>query len=319
MTVDGVIDASGGRGGQPLATTSDPNLLTSLEATPGGSGAGGSILLQTLNLSPLGALAGRLNVRGGPVTNGIQSSTGGAGSMGLVRVEAGSTANGSVPSFDSVARSVSPVDTTNLPASSAWVSVEPNGWQRLLVMSIFNQPDPLTGVPLTFLPDALSGAQSCWLRPEGNFFRLTFQSDDPMTGDRGWDMKVVLAGVEVDYRAPGSFEDIFGSDVQDPNVLGLGAPFIVRFQGARAIKEIADVDLCTVPLTGPDSPIQPGSLTPWVLHPDELNTYWEDVFPASPGEVSKRKPNMIRYQIVFNRLPANFVGVDEVFIKMQPE
>jgi hypothetical protein len=199
------------------------------------------------------------------------------------------------------------------------VSVAPSGWRRLPAATFLGLPDPLTGEPLAFLPDAFSGAQSCWLRPEGNFFRLAFQSDDATSGARGWDMKVVLAGGEVDYRAPGSFEEVFGGDLQDPGVPGLGAPFVVRFQGARAVEAIADGDLCSVPLAGPDSPIQPDSLTPWVRHPDELNTYWESVFPGSPGEVSKREPNMIRYQIVFHRLAASFLGVDDLFIRVQPE
>jgi hypothetical protein len=330
MTVDGVIDASGGRGGQPLTAGTDPSVLQKIAASPGGSGAGGSILLQTLNLK-LSQLAGRLVVPGGPQTTGIQGFLGGTGGTGLVRVEAGNPGNNSVPVFDNVARAVNPVDTLDLPASSAWLSVEPNGWERLQIGGVLNLLHPLTGDPLVYLPDGMSGSQSCWLQPEGNFFRLTFEPDDSMAGTFGWDMKVVLPGVSIDYRAQG-FESQFQmlsmggllSELQDPTAAfpALGSPFIVRFQGARAIKEISD--LCNVPLSGSLTPIQPDSLTPWVLHPAELNDYWDLRFPTSPGEVSKRRPNMIRYQIVMNRTAAiaaglNFVGIDDVFVDVTPD
>jgi hypothetical protein len=223
----------------------------------------------------------------------------------------------------------------------AWVSVDSNGWQRLNLSSVPTL-HPLSGDAQTYLPDGFSGAQSCWMRPEGNFFRLNFLADTAT--EPGWTMDVRISPNEtvppLTYRISSldpnysstTIEGVFAADVSSGGIISklqdaasvmggtVGSPFIVRFQGARAVKDIPD--LCNVPLTGAFSPIQPDSLTPWVLHPAELNDYWDLVFPTQPGEVSKRRSTMIRFQIIFNRRALNgftFSGVDNVSIRAQPD
>ncbi len=330
--VTGVIDASGGRGGRPNISPLIDFTLTA--ATPGGSGAGGSILLQTLELQ-LATLTGRLNVSGGTASIGVSTSVGGSGSMGFVRVEAGSATSATVPAFASVSQTVTPVPSTDPSAPNTWLSVEPGGWSQLDTSGFFMQPHPNTGDTMVYFPDSFSGAQSCWMRPAGNFFRLTFDADVP--GTPGWNMIVsLLDGSLIPYRkstldagygatVEGFFRNMNGgltSMLQSPDPMNpfLGSPIIVRFQGARAIAEIPN--LCDVPLTGASSPLQFDSVTPWVLHPAELNVYWESVFPSDPGEVSKRQPTLIRYQILFNKTVASsfpFRGIDNIEIFAQPD
>ncbi len=339
LSIDGVVDASGGRGGRPVQKLDPANLDERLVA-PGGSGAGGSVLLQTLDLQ-LASLAGRLNISGGPSSVG-NLSTGGSGGTGFVRVEAGRTAFLTVPGFTSIVPTVTPIPSTDPANPGTWLSVAATGWLQLNANQFFGMMHPNSGDTMSYFPDAMSGAQSCWMQPPGNFFRLTFLDDDPGTLVPGWNMMVTMAdGSKTPYRAattdpnyPNTIEGGFaaldgqvGFLQEPPEVMAPteGSAILIRFQGARAVREIDD--LCDVPLTGPDSPLQPGSLTPWVLHPAELNAYWDAVFAGDPNEtaeVSKRRSTMIRYQIIFNRTatrtaPLAFVGVDDVVILAQPD
>src|SRR5574341_1084624 len=117
------------------------------------------------------------------------------------------------------------------------------------------------------MPTGWSGAQSCWIRPEGNFFKLAFED---------WDMHLVIESQaesqsfrgDNDLFPPGtSLEEAWGSDFGD-------APVVVRFQGARATGVL--VDPCAVPESGISSPLAPGSITDWVRNPAELNDFFPD-------------------------------------------
>ena len=118
--------------------------------------------------------------------------------------------------------------------------------------------------------------------------------------------------------AGSSWEDIFGTILRDPNdapAAMTNSPIVVRFQGVRAIAGIPD--LCGVVLSGPGTPVLPESLTPWVYHPVELtgtgadDGYWDLVAATgaiSTAEASKRRPNMVRFQVVFDPLHPSFQG-----------
>jgi len=163
----------------------------------------------------------------------------------------------------------------------------------------------------------MSGAQSCWFKPEGSFFLLEFLEDevDAGTGEvlvPGFDLRVLplpLTLGEQSFRGP---NDLFTQSLEELLGTELGsAPFVVRFQGARAVKQINDP--CTVELEGPGADIELGSLTGWVKHPAELNAYYED---------PSLRPNMFRFQIVFDRTqPAAGViaGITEVTVRVLPD
>jgi len=331
LVLDGQVDASGGKGGDSAPIT-DPNLIEDADASPGGGGAGGSVLLQGQAVQ-VSNLPGRVDISGGEGGEGIQDSFGGAGSTGLLRIESGLISDGTVPILEEVADGVLPFDPADRSASADFISVDE--FLPIKIDEFIPGDDPLTLQPIEFLPGSFSGARSCWMRPSGNFFSLEFLADEP--GEPGWTMDVLIGTppTVVPYRGtPGDpgYENTTEGFFADPSQDGLvsaiqnvsegisGSPIIVRFQGARAISEIDN--LCNVNLEGPGSPIQPGSVTPWVLHPSELNTYWSQVFPSQPGEVSKRQPNLIRFQIVFNRfnpVAALVRGVTNVRINVQPD
>jgi len=94
----------------------------------------------------------------------------------------------------------------------------------------------------------------------------------------------------------------------------------VRFQGVRAIGDITN--FCEVALEegSPDIQVIPESLTGWVRHPVELNTYWDVL---GPQEAAKRQPNMVRFQVIFDStnalVPEVIAGVSEIFIAAQPD
>ena len=50
-----------------------------------------------------------------------------------------------------------------------------------------------------------------------------------------------------------------------------------------------------------DPAVDADSLTPWVRHPAELNTYWDLALPMDPALAAARKPNRVRYQVIFDR------------------
>ena len=289
IKLDGAITASGGDG----ASSQNPPISFNRgdQGAPGGGGSGGAILLQAPNLL-IADTGDRLAVTGGTGGRGPGSGAGtfaGDGGLGLVRLEA-STA----PDPISEAKKIAPYDP--LPGSVS------GGETSSAILSTGVLPQGLSG------PEGRSGAQSCWIVPEGNFFVLEFQDDDlsdPMDLDLGWDVDVVLT-------LPG-FQPFSFRDPNDPNNpfgispeaflgtdLGGGTPgaLVVRFQGVHSIKAVDDV--CSVDLADPLGSVDPLSVTPWVRHPAELNSYWEDALPLQPELAAKRRTNMIRFQVIFD-------------------
>ena len=279
MSIGGVVDGSGGKGGSKTTTNS---------ATAGGGGAGGALLLQSPVIS-IASVPGRVDVSGGPGGFGIGGSVGGQGGAGILRIETFAP----LPLLSSEASKFLPAATSLTGGAT--------------IDDIFAIAEL---EPVTVGPGTLNGVQSCWIRPEGNFFQLEFPEDNG--DDLGWDLKLLpnpTALGEQSFRGendlfPVSLESLLG------NELGT-SPLVVRFQGARAVKQIDD--LCSVDLGGPDSPIFQGSLTGWVEHPAQLNDFF--------GDPSLR-PNMIRFQIIFDRSIPIFgalTGITELTIQAIPD
>jgi len=304
----GRIDATGGDGGSvrpgwPIG----PATAFGSFAQPGGGGAGGAILIQARNLA-VAPLANRILVAGGAGGVGptIQPSganpppapapsRGGDGSAGLVHVEVAQPGNDPVTFATGLASVISPSPTVNDPQSTEWLSVSLN-WDSSSNAGI----------------DAMSGAQSCWILPNlpVNIFALDF-SDDAV-GQPGWDMTVFVdlgAGEQpVSFRTPSplfgnqSPEQLWGRDLGTGTALA-GAPIVVRFQGAKSTGAIPDP--CSVTI-GPGG--NATGLTPWVMHPSELNNF-------NPA------PDIIRWQIVFdgNQPEAALIrGVRNLLIRATP-
>lgn len=276
IRLEGQIDASGGAGGSPL----DPAVLAGnfgRFAMPGGGGSGGAVRLQAPQLD-FSVGVDRVLVDGGPGgAGGWSNSSGGSGSPGLVRIEASSGGAGAAE----YALGVSPVDPQD-PLSLRWLSVA---------------AEPFGDLP-SLRPDSISTGISCWLRPPGNYSRLTFAEDTgPGAEDQGWNLDVLWmpsgqSQISVPFRGaagvagfPSGFEALHGNQLGPGVAAGLPSPLVVRFQGARAVAVLGDP--CEVELIGAISPILPGSLTPWVEHPALLNAF----DPA---------PNMVRFAIVFD-------------------
>ena len=286
--IDGRLDASGGNGGS-VATTGAVN---GLAAQPGGGGAGGGLLVQSGNVD-LALLPNRLDIAGGLGGAGNNAASGGNGGVGIVRLES------RVPLVPAtVASSVTPIDPLD-PTSAMWVSS--GTWQPNLTMH----------------PDSFSGAESCFMRVTGNFFSLTFDPDDVPNGVYGWNMDMSLQigpnVVVVAYRGSTIFggnspEQHWGTLIDDGTLGGgqTGAPIIVRFQGARsagAVPSLCDVDVTDLNI------VQQGSLTPWVMHPNELNAF-------------NPPPDMVRFQIVFDGSHLEFptiLGVTNLQIHATPD
>jgi hypothetical protein len=299
----GQIKALGGQGGSGI---------TDSLASPGGGGSGGAILLQAVDVEILNQ-PGRLNVDGGE--GGASSwfgqisglpSTGGKGSPGLVRIE---DFFGFVDA-GILAPSIIPFDAGD-PDSPDILSVAAGAYDQ----------------PTTFReevhPNAFTGAVSCWKVPSGNFFEMSFDADseDPSTGDpslMGWNLDVTFVPdplnpgtiVTVAYRGLDPLGDNpFGQSLETEygNTLNHGgagtAPITVRFQGARRFMALADP--CDVDLMGAESPINPGSLTPWVSHPEELNAF-------------NPKPNMVRFTVIYDASQLsmhNVLAVDNLVVR----
>jgi hypothetical protein len=180
-------------------------------------------------------------------------------------------------------------------ASINWLSV--GTWQRQRV-----------------LPESFSGSQSCWMRPTGNFLQLDFVEDG--AGDFGWNVDMILdtgGGPQtVAYRGSSIFggmspEEFWGQLFDSELGPGeMGAPFVVRFQGAKSKGPLTDP--CNVNPDDPSGPVVVGSLTPWVRHPAELNEF-------SP------QPDMVRFLILFDASHADIAqikGVTNLAIRAQP-
>jgi hypothetical protein len=260
--IGGLLDASGGDGG-----SSNVGQINGDSAAPGGAGSGGATLIQsqTITFGPVQ----HVSIAGGLGGLGVTGSLGGFGGTGLARVETKVP-----PQQSAVAPSIDPFDPLDPTNSLAFLSVGP--WLRSRE-----------------LPASFQGAQSCWIKPSAAFFSMTFNDD--VAGTLGWDMDLILnlgAGpVTRSYRDPTqgpamtSWQAFWGELIDRDLTSGTGAPLIVRFQGAKLVGTLNNP--CLVPISGPTSPILPGSLTPWVRHPVELNGF-------NPA------PDMIRFTIIFD-------------------
>ncbi len=310
ILLDGVIDARGGNGGgaDPAASTARAR-----QPAPGGGGSGGAVRLQSQTIG-LGSVPGRVLIGGGAggVTDmnhlsgagQIANALGGAGSTGLVRIE--DTSGTLTRALE--APQILPFDPL-VPESENFLSV--GTW----------------GQPVQ-RPESFTGSISCWMQPLNSFFVLEFKSDDPGNADPalryGWDMDVIYdsGGGEhpIHYRspdplspyAPTSFELGMGTTLNHGLPAGQGSYMIVRFQGAKSAHSIAG-NPCDIHLTGTTLDIIPGSLTPWVQHPADLNLF-------SP------RPDMVRFSVVFdyslvtpNSIPSYVKGVTNVHIRTQPD
>lgn len=311
VKVDGTIVSEGGDGASGQKAPSSFNRED--QAAPGGGGAGGAVLIQseTVQIADTG---GRIAVDGGSGGRGSGAFPGtyaGDGGAGLVRIEAGVA-----PDAAGEAKKITPYDATPGSVTGGATSSE------ILSVGAY--------APIAVGPSGRSGAQSCWIIPEGNFFVLEFQEDDltdPVNPDYGWDLDVVLnlGGFEpFSYRNGDDVDNPFG--VAPEAILGsdLGgvtpAALVVRFQGVHSTKKIEDI--CSTDLSDPTGLVDPQSLTPWMRHPAELNSYWDLALPLQPEIAVKRRPNMIRYQIIFDGnapLSGIIAGVTNVVIKGRPD
>lgn len=306
VILSGVIDASGGDGG---SGTFPPDADTPLDLTQaGGGGAGGSVLLQAERVQ-IQAVPGRLKIDGGdggegsgnpPGTTEARPSAGGRGSPGFLRIE--------TPVPAEIANEEAKVDPTE---SELQESYGPG----VVIEDILSTA---AWQPTTEPPSSWSGAQSCWIRPSGNFFRLTFTDDANVPCEPGhaglepgWDMRLRIAGQAnpQSFRGPNDIagiplEQLFGADFG-------ASPVIVRFQGARAVGTLTDP--CSVPETGGSSPLSAASISEWVCHPALLNDFFED---------ESLSPNIFRFVILWDRSQPDFAGiegVEDVTITIQPD
>lgn len=345
MRVAGSIRARGADGGSNLIVEDFPRPS---RAAPGGGGSGGAVRLQAkiLNLDSNGV--GRVDVSGGmggvnlsPDMMGlpIMLGTGGNGGAGLMRLEdlsGGMNPPATLMTRCSEAPKLLPFDPiVNPNTMSGQPCFQQPESEYILSVAEWDKPQRR--------PDSYSGAASCWIRPAGRFFSIQFDSDEGPAPDTvyGWNMKVLYGDpnsgppTPINYRGPdpnspfggGDFEKNLGSQVNylnDANPPGNqygtgpfdplpgGTYLSVRFQGAVAIADISS-NPCNVTLSGVGSKIAPGSLTPWVRHPLELNQFLP-------------RPNMLRFTIVFDRSgapagsPAALIqGVTDLIIHAQPD
>ena len=307
LLLAGLVNARGGGGASAIAVDPDPppnpDVNRELMTSPGGAGAGGGVKLQALQLA-IENTPGfpHIDISGGFGGTNLFDALGGDGGIGLVRLEdttGNLTRAGESPK-------VFPLDPDG--ESENWISVGP--WAR-----------PRRR------PESFTASVSCWMRPEGSFFQLVFREDDlanPVPAERyGWNMDVIYQpdGDPVEhvfaYRGTNDPSWPNAQDVETTlgNLLNHGLPngqgsyLAVRFQGAKSTSALSNP--CDVELSGVDSQIAPGSLTPWVKHPDELNAFGS---------------NMVRFTVVFDFALANngslgdFIkGVTNLRIRAQPD
>ncbi len=328
ISMGGSIDCSGGDGGSATASNApldvnctDPNASTgtpncSQFAAPGGGGSGGAIKLQSVSIT-LGGQANQINVSGGLGGFGAGGSVGGAGSPGLVRIERSGFVDQATDAalFSPFVAPTSTEASYNTPYTSA---------------AILSLGEWGGGGMLQFRPESFSGAQSCWMKPEGTFFQLAFSTDDTVDVDdpdkKSWNMDIIYTvpggtkkfpyrGLSSDPDFPNmggdDFETFLGSTLNHDEASPNGGSFlVVRFQGARATGQLADP--CNVDLVL-GTEVEGGSLTPWVRSPEELNQF-------SP------LPNMVRFVVIFEPrlaiqggIQSSIVGVTNLEIRVQPD
>jgi hypothetical protein len=307
IILSGVINASGGDGGSGTFPP-DPATPDDL-AQAGGGGAGGAVLLQSQRVQ-IQAVPGRIDISGGDGGEGsgnnnfpVEPSTGGRGSPGFLRIE--------TPVAGDIDNEKAKVDPTeeDLEAQFPDATIED-------ILSTASWQPP------TDAPSGWSGAQSCWIRPSGNFFRLFFEDDANVpcesghTGaEPGWDMRLRITG----HAAPQSFRganDIAGMPLEQLFGAEFGtSPVIVRFQGARAVGTLTDP--CSVPEGA--GPIAPASISEWVCHPALLNDFHRDE-NGVPDE--SKSPNIFRFVILWDRSQSDFTGiegVEDITFTIQPD
>ncbi|MFT5080325.1 MAG: hypothetical protein ACI84E_000980 [Planctomycetota bacterium] len=311
VRIDGVVDASGGTGASGQNTPF--SFLIPDQASAGGGGSGGAVLIRSVNVQ-IASIDDRIDVTGGlggRAAGNLPGSMGGIGGLGLVRIE---SPQGPQASLE--ATKINPFDAT--PGS------ESGGALSTAILSVGQYVKTPNG------PSGRNGAQSCWIIPSGNFFVLNFTEDDftdPLNPELGWDLDVILnlPGFE-----PFSFRDAndannpfgFAPDVAFGTDLGgtSPAPLVVRFQGAHFKKKVESI--CDVDLDDPLGVTVVGSQTPWMRHPSELNDYWDLALPGDPDLAALRRPNMFRYQIIFDGnspLASIVAGVTNLKVKGTPD
>ncbi len=308
LILNGLLDARGGDGGSgtpPLGDPASEAFLASSWSAPGGGGSGGAVLVQGASVS-LSTVAGvRIDVSGGAGGTGVQGTLGGNGGAGLMRIE---DAQGLL----------NPVTVAGLVAP-----MTPNTSED--VLSVGAGAYSLG----TTLPRSFSGAQSCWMKPDGSFFKLVFDEDGG--GTFGWDATIVVdfggGPQEISYRDPaqnggvpalgGNSPQQFWGNLIDRDLTGsqTPAPIVFRFQGAQVLDvnftKVQPSDnfsvACNIDDSVQSSQIQ--GVTPWVQDPFELN----DFLPP---------PSMVRWVVIFDEShpdAGNILGVSDVRIGSMPD
>lgn len=269
LILSGQIDLRGGNGGSSNGLAGSNRF-----AMPGGGGSGGAFRAQAKSIV-VSPLANRILITGGNGGTGAWSNgmVGGNGSVGLVRFEnnTGSLLHQVLaPSIDPyLGDGTAPFDDVD--KSLDFLSVANGAFQQS-----------------TSRPDSICASVSCWIELPSQYSTATFAEDG---AELGWDMDVIWQvganpETQVPYRAmsgtfPLGFEGTFGNHLGTDG--GTASPVVVRFQGARVGSALPNP--CNVSVNSGSSPIQFGSLTPWVSHPAELNVFG---------------PNIIRYVVLFD-------------------
>lgn len=325
IDLDGLVDVRGGQGGSSKSGAQPDDF--GQYAMPGGGGAGGSLRMRApvVDLLPGGA---RVDARGGSggtafwaiATATPTMSRGGSGSRGLVRIEDGNSSASQV-TFANVRELVQPFDALDPDASLLHLSVAGNY---------------LTAPP-TKRPDSISASSSCWIQPTGNFLSLGLRADVPggvNVVDMGWTMNVVVSqggnAVKRPFRGrnaqfPMSWEEEFGNLLgYDLSIGEVASPIVVRFQGARTGQNISQ-SKCELDPNDFSGPIEAGTLTRWVSHPNELDGILSQL--GNP-----MSPNIIRFVVLYDRTDdplnndtpgqiltaQNVLGVDDLLIHADP-
>ncbi|MFT5052330.1 MAG: hypothetical protein ACI8QZ_003763 [Chlamydiales bacterium] len=235
---------------------------------------------------------------------------GGFGSPGLVRIE---DSIGNITRPD-LAPAVMPAGDAANNFGLDWISIVPGQWR----------PSKRKR------PESVSGSTSCWIRPPGDFLQINYDEDAGSTSeDQSWNMDIIYradlqaAEILIPFRGDNSagagisnFEAMFGNLFNSGLPENTGSPVTVRFQGAR-IGSPTGTEFCGLELDDPAIAI--GSVTPWVEHPAELNTF-------------NPIPNAMRFSITFDRSVPPYAtsggnpttvpavsGVTNLLIKASPE
>ncbi len=310
--IQGRVDVSGGAGGGPVPTLLDGGITSDNQrrTSPGGGGSGGSILIQSLDVD-IASVPGTVDISGG---------VGGFNGLGDGEMRGGAGGPGVIQVFKSPQQVLDAEAVA--PGVQAFPSEEPDDVEVTDYVNVQDWSFVSTG------PGSATGYQTCWIAPDVPFFNVEYFEDDTSDPDPanhifGWNMKVELQGPAgvVNYRGPSFVTLTSGMDLEAQlgNQVGSSA-LIVRFQGVRANQMLDDP--CGQELDDDDAVIDRATLTPWVNSPAELNTYWNTIFPDSPGTAAAFRPNLIRAQILFDHDAALFNTIESVVqltIRSQPD